>query len=69
MMKVSSMQLLVHDTWTNFKSSLHSISCCRNRIKVDSEIWPGLNEIKKNIDIMLKDDFDLLCVLKVGDME
>lgn len=66
---ISSFKLLIHDIWTNFKASLQSISCCKNRINLNTEIWPGLHELKKNIANMLVADFDLLCVLKTSDME
>lgn len=66
---MSSTKLFVHDIWTSFKSILSSIWCFRKIINVDSEIWPGINKIKRNIENMLMQDFDLLCVLKTTDME
>ena len=43
----SSMMLLIHDIWSGFKKCLHKIICCKNRVDVEAEIWPGLNSVKK----------------------
>ena len=56
---VTSKKMLIHDAWTGFKKCLHSIKFCKNRINVESEIWPGLHEANENIAKMLASDFDL----------
>ena len=65
----SSLKLLIHDIWSSFKKFLHKIWCCKNWVNVESEIWPGLSEVKIGMHNILESDFDLLCILKIGEME
>ena len=63
----SSMKLLIHDFWSSTKKCLHKIWCCKKRINLESEIWPGMNRVKTKMKSILRNECDLLCIMQISE--